>query len=91
MPKVIHSYPSDSEGYTHFILDFPYTGEVVADIDGVAYDHYVMDGVSDAPIHLPGDVVPQVSVGLQASREFELAGTVKTIHFDDGTTWTPGE
>lgn len=87
--KVVASYPSDSPGYTHFVLDVSFEGEVVADVDGLTYGYTGPPDVQGTPTHERGDAVPTVSATINGGRDFELAGDVKKLTFSDGTTWSP--
>lgn len=89
MPTVVDHYPSDSEGYTHYVLARPYRGTVTATVTGLTYGYTGPLDANGEPVWHKGDPVPTVTATLNDQRDFELAGTVSLLTFDDGTTWSP--
>jgi len=91
MTTVIDSYPSDSDGYTHFFCRETISGLVVATVEGLEYDYTGPPDLQGTPVHQKGDPVTTIIVGLDEQREFEIPGTILSLEFPDGTTWTPGD
>jgi hypothetical protein len=76
MTQVLLARDADSPGYTHFVVADPIVGLVQADTT----DDQADDGLQP----LTG-----YSIELDGQREFDVPGTISSVTFPDGDSWTP--